>query len=94
MFLQQVPTTPVPRPGSGNHVSRARSATNDSAVSGKEDGTGNACFSGESNDSHADHQVQISCCFVFRMLSFASVLSLHHQGMQKLPCPGSCRMSA
>ncbi|BDA46846.1 hypothetical protein COCOBI_09-2990 [Coccomyxa sp. Obi] len=48
----QVPNSPAPRAGL---PARARS-TNDSAISGKDDAEAPACFSGESNDSHAEHQ--------------------------------------
>lgn len=49
----QVPNTPVPRGAMGG---RTRS-TNDSTMSGRDEGDVPACFSGESNDSHAEHQV-------------------------------------
>ncbi|CAL8471464.1 g11006 [Coccomyxa elongata] len=49
----QVPNSPASRTGL---QARARSQTNDSAVSGKDDAEAPACFSGESNDSHAEHQ--------------------------------------
>ena len=50
----QVPNSPATRTGLQG---RARSQTNDSAISGKDDAEAPACFSGESNDSHAEHQV-------------------------------------
>ncbi|EIE19796.1 hypothetical protein COCSUDRAFT_67803 [Coccomyxa subellipsoidea C-169] len=50
----QVPASPVPRSLGGN-AARARS-TNDSTMSGRDDAEAPACFSGESNDSHAEHQ--------------------------------------
>lgn len=52
----QNPTSPVPRGSMGGNPARARS-TNDSTMSGRDDGEAPACFSGESNDSHAEHQV-------------------------------------
>ncbi len=53
--MAQVPASPVPRSLGGN-AARARS-TNDSTMSGRDDAEAPACFSGESNDSHAEHQV-------------------------------------
>lgn len=63
----QVPTTPAPRTSLG---ARARSANDVSAISGREDPEQPACFSGESNDSHAEHQV-----YVPAILALPSVVS-------------------
>jgi hypothetical protein len=75
-----VPTTPAPRANLG---ARARSANDVSAVSGRDEGGEQpACFSGESNDSHAEHQEVCchACRIYFPFINLLRVVALSPPG--------------